>query len=62
MTGGGLVLVSGDAGVRWKQVGEIGGEPAALMARGRELYVALHDGTIKRSADGGASWIVRSTP
>ena len=27
-----------------------------------ELSVALHDGTIKRSIDGGATWTVRSTP
>ena len=28
----------------------------------RELYVALHDGTVKRSADGGRTWAIRSTP
>jgi hypothetical protein len=27
-----------------------------------ELYVALHDGTIKRSIDSGATWTVRSAP
>ena len=44
-------------------MGEIGGEPAAFAADGPEnLYVALHDGTIKRSRDGGASWAVRSRP
>jgi photosystem II stability/assembly factor-like uncharacterized protein len=26
-----------------------------------ELFVALHDGTIMRSTDGGKSWSVRST-
>jgi hypothetical protein len=42
---------------RFDRVGRVGGEPAALVAAdsGR-LYVALHDGTIKRSADGGISW------
>jgi hypothetical protein len=25
-----------------------------------DLYVALHDGTIKRSQDGGATWVVRT--
>jgi hypothetical protein len=36
---------------------------AALVAEGpNELYVALHDGGIKRSSDGGANWVVRSTP
>ncbi len=57
----GRVFVSRGAGLR--RVGDIGGKPAALLApSGRELYVALHDGTIKRSRDGGASWTVRSTP
>lgn len=33
------------------------------MAAGpTELHVALHDGTIKRSADGGVTWAVRSAP
>jgi hypothetical protein len=59
----GKVLVSADGGRRLRQRGEIGGQPAALLGQGRdELYVALHDGTIKRSADGGISWTVRSTP
>jgi hypothetical protein len=44
-------------------MGAIGGEPAAFDGSGRgDLYVALHDGTIKRSTDGGASWSVRSAP
>lgn len=39
--------------------GRVGGEAAAFDAPGaRELYVALHDGTIKRSLDGGRSWHV----
>jgi sortilin (neurotensin receptor 3) len=46
----------------WNFVGLLGGEPAALLAISkRELYAALHDGTIKQSSDGGASWRVRST-
>ena len=50
-------------GKRWRAVGEVGGEPAAFAADGPEnLYVALHNGTIKRSRDGGASWAVRSRP
>lgn len=60
---GGQVFASRDAGRRLEHQGEIGGQPAALVAEGpRELYVALHDGTIKRSVDGGANWTVRSTP
>ena len=59
----GKVLVSSDGGRRLVRRGEIGGQAAALLAEGQdELYVALHDGTIKRSTDGGATWTVRSTP
>jgi hypothetical protein len=61
--GSGSVRISRDAGLGWNRVGDIGGRPAALLGRtGRELYVALHDGTIKRSRDGGRTWSVRSTP
>jgi hypothetical protein len=57
----GGVSLSGDAGRTWKAVGAVGGQPAALMARSQnELYVAVHDGTIMRSVDGGKSWAVRS--
>jgi hypothetical protein len=63
IAGGGQVFASRDGGRRLEHQGEIGGQPAALVAEGpRELYVALHDGTIKRSTDGGATWTVRSTP
>ena len=63
IAGGGQVFASGDGGRQLEEQGEIGGEPAALVAEGpRELYVALHDGTIKRSIDAGATWTVRSTP
>lgn len=63
IAGGGQVFTSKDGGHRLEHRGEIGGQPAALVAEGpRELYVALHDGAIKRSTDGGATWTVRSTP
>jgi hypothetical protein len=63
IAGGGQVFSSRDGGRRLEHQGEIGGQPAALVAEGpRELYVALHDGTIKRSTDGGPTWAVRSTP
>ncbi|MBA3244056.1 MAG: exo-alpha-sialidase [Actinobacteria bacterium] len=59
----GRTLISSDGGRRLVERGDVGGKPAALLAVGRdELYVALHDGTIKRSTDGGATWTVRSTP
>lgn len=63
IAGGGQVFASRDGGRRLEHEGEIGGQPAALVAEEpRELYVALHDGTIKRSTDGGTTWTVRSTP
>jgi photosystem II stability/assembly factor-like uncharacterized protein len=63
VAGGGLVFASEDVGGEWASVGQIGGEPAALLAASaEELYVALHDGTIKHSIDGGVTWKVRSTP
>jgi photosystem II stability/assembly factor-like uncharacterized protein len=61
--GGGDVFRSSDEGRRFERRGSIGGQPAALLGQAPdELYIALHDGTIKRSIDGGATWIVRSTP
>jgi hypothetical protein len=63
VAGGGQVFASADGGRSVEHRGEIGGEPAALLAQSAdELYVALHDGTIKHSTDGGATWSVRSTP
>ncbi|HVM17084.1 MAG TPA: hypothetical protein VM290_05845 [Gaiellaceae bacterium] len=59
----GTVLVSEDGGATARVVGDVSGEPAALLAAGpEELLVALHDGTVQRSADGGATWSVRSSP
>jgi hypothetical protein len=61
--GRGQVFVSPDRGRAWRALGQIGGQPAALLGRSAgELYVALHDGTIKRSGDGGRTWAVRSAP
>jgi hypothetical protein len=63
VAGGGQMFTSGDGGRRLRHLGEIGGQPAALLAQAAsDLYVALHDGTIKRSTDGGSTWMVRSTP
>lgn len=61
--GQGEVFASGDGGRTFEPRGSIGGEPAAFLGEGGgELYVALHDGAILRSADGGATWVVRSQP
>jgi hypothetical protein len=59
----GSVFTSPAVGKSLHRVGAIGGEPAAFLAHTpRELYAALHDGTIKHSTDGGKTWEVRSTP
>ena len=61
--GGGDVFLSSNGGDRFDRRGSIGGQPAAFLAENAdELFVALHDGTIKRSIDGGRTWTVRSTP
>jgi len=61
--GGGDVFLSTTGSGRFERRGSIGGQPAAFLGQGAdELFVALHDGTIKRSTDGGATWTVRSTP
>ena len=50
-----------EPGQAMSAVGETGGPDAALdSGPDGDLYVALHDGTIKRSADSGRTWTVRS--
>jgi hypothetical protein len=61
ITGAGSVKRSAD-GARWRTVGAVGGQPAAFESEPDGLYVALHDGTIKRSTDAGHAWSVRSRP
>jgi photosystem II stability/assembly factor-like uncharacterized protein len=59
----GAVLRRSPAAGKWERVGDAGGAPSAFEgAEEGTLYVALHDGTVKRSADGGRTWTVRSTP
>jgi hypothetical protein len=60
--GSGQVQMSDDSGRAWRPTGSIGGQPAAFMAYGEDLYAALHDGVVKASADGGESWVVRASP
>lgn len=60
--GGGDVSCSSDSGGSWQTVGAVEGRPAAFESAGNDLYAALHDGTVKRSADDGKTWIVRAAP
>jgi len=57
--GSGAVWRSTDSGRLFRTAGRIGGQPAALSSDGDDLYVALHDNTVKLSDDGGRSWSVR---
>ncbi len=57
----GRTWMSPDGGNRWQPRGHLGAMPAAFTAVDTHiLYAATHDGSIKRSSDGGAIWITRS--
>ena len=66
-TADGITLVDGEGavhrsrdGVGWSATGDAGGQPAALAAEGRDLYVALHTNEVKVSRDGGRTWALRA--
>jgi hypothetical protein len=60
---GGPVKFSADAGQIWQDRGTTGGEPQAMFADTAEhLFVALIDGTVKESDDGGRTWTDLVTP
>lgn len=59
----GALLSTERADRPWRSRGSLGGAVAALLAVDeRTVFAALHDGTIKQSGDGGATWKVRSIP
>jgi hypothetical protein len=58
---GGPLKTSPDGGETWEDVGSTGGEPQALLVEGETVYVALFDGTVKVSEDGGATFTDRLT-
>lgn len=58
----GAVHASEDGGRSWREVGQVGGQPAAYENAGNQLLVALHDGTVKSSTDDGKTWTIRSKP
>ena len=60
---GGPMMLSTNAGESWEEVGNTGGEPQSLVAADpTTLYAILIDGTVKKSADGGATWTDHVTP
>lgn len=55
-------VMRSDGDAKWQAAGDVGGQAAAFTATAAgELYVATHDGQIKRSTDGGRSWTLRTT-
>ncbi len=59
--GAGRVARSADAGQSWEQMGSVKAQPAAFASAGSDLYIALPDGTVKRSVDDGKTWTTRAT-
>ena len=62
ITAEGTVHEATKDGASLRRIGHIGGQPAALESASDGLLVALHDGIVKRSTDGGRQWFVRSRP
>lgn len=62
VTADGSVATTDAPGGTWQEAGDVDGEPAAFEAESETLYVALHDGSIKESIDGGETWALRSSP
>lgn len=60
--GAGRVARSADAGQSWEKMGSVMAQPAAFASAGGELYVALPDGTVRRSVDDGKTWTTRAKP
>lgn len=59
----GSFLTAPRASGPWRARGALGSPAAALLAFDEQtLFAALHDGTIVRSGNGGATWKVRATP
>jgi hypothetical protein len=62
VTPGGRVLARERSGASFSARGDVKGRPAAFDDGGEALLVALHDGTVKQSDDGGRTWRIRSRP
>jgi photosystem II stability/assembly factor-like uncharacterized protein len=62
ITGEGVVHAREGRAGAFRRMGQVGGRPAAFDNGANVLLVALHDGTVKQSDDGGRTWRVRSRP
>ena len=62
VTARGDVFARTSGGKEFEKRGDIEGRPSAFDSGDETLLVALHDGTVKASADGGRTWEVRSQP
>lgn len=61
--GDGRFLVSADAGRTWEERGTIAGEPYKVLAQDADrAYVALSDGSILETTDGGRTFADRFRP
>jgi hypothetical protein len=60
LDGAGQVSVSADGGRTTKVRGEVRGQAVSLMADRNAVYVALADGSVLESTDGGTSFTVRA--
>ena len=59
----GTVMVSRNRGQTFDRVGEVPGEPYKFKALdARRLFLALSDGTIMQTRDGGATWTTAFAP
>ena len=59
----GTIRSSDDGGETWKVAGNVSGSPVAFEAAApTELYVALDDGSVQQSTNGGADWTLRFQP
>lgn len=60
--GRGDVLRSGDGARSWTRIGRVQGVPSAFTATDeRRLFLAVHDGPLLSSVDGGSTWTTRLT-
>jgi hypothetical protein len=53
---GGVIRGADEPSGEWKELGSLGGDPAAFEGVRDELLAATHDGRVLSSRDGGKDW------